>query len=40
MRHPSIVDPVPVGRTRAWLGLAALAMLMLSFTAAPIRPGS
>jgi membrane-associated protease RseP (regulator of RpoE activity) len=39
MRHPSIIDPVPVGRTRAWLGLAALAMFLLSFTAAPIRPG-
>lgn len=37
MRHPSIVDPRPLGRTRAWLGLAALAMFVLSFTAAPIR---
>ena len=37
MRHPSIVDPVPVGRTRAWLGFAALVMFLLSFTAAPIR---
>src|SRR5579862_4512785 len=39
MRHPSIIDPVPVGRTRSWLGVAALAMFLLSFTAAPIRPG-
>jgi len=39
MRHPSIVDPTPLGRTRYWLGLAALAMFLLTFTAAPIRPG-
>ena len=39
MRHPAIVDPAPLGRTRAWLGAAALAMFLLSFTAAPIRPG-
>lgn len=38
MRHPSIVDPMPIGRTRRWLGVAALAMFLLSFTAAPIRP--
>lgn len=40
MRHPSIVDPRPIGRTRSWLGVAALVMFVLSFTAAPIRPGS
>ncbi len=39
LRHPSIVDPRPMGRARRWLGVAALAMLILSFTAAPIRPG-
>jgi membrane-associated protease RseP (regulator of RpoE activity) len=39
MRHPSIVDPAPLGRTRYWLGFAALAMFLLTFTAAPIRPG-
>jgi membrane-associated protease RseP (regulator of RpoE activity) len=39
MRHPSIVDPWPLGRTRGWLGVAALVMFILSFTAAPIRPG-
>jgi hypothetical protein len=33
------VDPRPMGRARRWLGVAALAMLILSFTAAPIRPG-
>jgi membrane-associated protease RseP (regulator of RpoE activity) len=37
MRHPAIVDPSPVGRTRAWLGVLALAIFILSFTAAPIR---
>ena len=40
MRHPSIVDPVPIGRTRTWLGVVALAMFLLCFTASPIRPGS
>jgi membrane-associated protease RseP (regulator of RpoE activity) len=39
MRHPSIIDPVPLGRTRTRLGYAALAMFLLCFTAAPIRPG-
>jgi membrane-associated protease RseP (regulator of RpoE activity) len=37
MRHPSIVDPGPLGRTRAWLAVVALAILILSFTAIPIR---
>lgn len=37
MRHPAIVDPSPVGRTRTWLGVAALVIFILSFTAAPIR---
>ncbi len=40
MRHPSIVDPTRLGGTRRWLGLAALVILVLCFTAAPIRPGS
>ena len=39
MRHPSIIDPAPLGRTRRWLGVAASIMFLLSFTAAPIRPG-
>jgi membrane-associated protease RseP (regulator of RpoE activity) len=39
MRHPSIVDPVPLDSTRRWLGFAALVIFLLSFTAAPIRPG-
>jgi membrane-associated protease RseP (regulator of RpoE activity) len=37
MRHPAIVDPTPVGRTRTWLGILALVIFILSFTAAPIR---
>ena len=37
MRHPSIVDPYPLGRTRSWLGFAALVVFVLSFTVAPIR---
>jgi membrane-associated protease RseP (regulator of RpoE activity) len=37
MRHPAIVDPSPVGRTRTWLGVLALIIFILSFTAAPIR---
>jgi len=40
MRHPSIVDPTPLGSTRRWLGLAALIILLLCFTPVPIRPGS
>ncbi len=39
LRHPSIYDPRPLGRARNWLGVAALAMFVLSFMAAPIRPG-
>ncbi len=40
MRHPAIFDPAPIGRTRSWLGLLALLVLILSFTAAPVRiPG-
>lgn len=37
MRHPSIVDPVPVGRTRARLAMLAFLILILSFTASPVR---
>ena len=37
MRHPAIVDPSPVGRMRAWLGVLALIIFILSITAAPIR---
>jgi len=37
LRHPSIVDPAPLGRARAWLGLAALVILVLSFTPVPAR---
>ncbi len=37
LRHPAIVDPTPLGRTRVWLGLVALIILVLSFTPAPVR---
>jgi membrane-associated protease RseP (regulator of RpoE activity) len=37
MRHPTIVDSAPIGRTRSWLGLLALLVLILTFTAAPVR---
>jgi membrane-associated protease RseP (regulator of RpoE activity) len=37
MRHPAIVDPSPIGRTRMRLGLLALVVLALSFTVSPIR---
>jgi len=37
MRHPAIVDPAPIGRTRTWLALLALLVLVLSFTNRPIR---
>jgi membrane-associated protease RseP (regulator of RpoE activity) len=36
-RHPSIYDPRPLGPARGWLGAAALAMLLLSFTPSPVR---
>jgi membrane-associated protease RseP (regulator of RpoE activity) len=37
MRHPVIYDPYPIGRTRTWLGVAALVVLILSFTLSPVR---
>ena len=37
MRHPAIVDPQPLGRLRIRLAVAALAIFILSFTAAPVR---
>ena len=36
MRHPAIVDPDPLGRLRTRLGVVALAILILSFTMAPV----
>jgi membrane-associated protease RseP (regulator of RpoE activity) len=36
MRHPAIVDPNPLGRIRTRLAVAALAILILSFTMAPV----
>lgn len=37
MRHPAIVDSHPLGRFRVWLAVAALAIFILSFTAAPVQ---
>jgi membrane-associated protease RseP (regulator of RpoE activity) len=37
MRHPVIYDPYPIGRRRTWLGIAALVILILSFTLSPVR---
>ena len=37
MRHPAIFDPSPLGRIRSRLGIAALIILILSFTPTPIR---
>jgi membrane-associated protease RseP (regulator of RpoE activity) len=37
MRHPMIVDPSPLSRTRRWLGFLALIIFILSFTPAPVR---
>jgi membrane-associated protease RseP (regulator of RpoE activity) len=37
LRHPKIVDPSNLGRTRTWLGVAALLILLLSFTPTPVR---
>ena len=30
-------DPYPIGRARTWLGFAALAIFLLSFTVSPVR---
>jgi membrane-associated protease RseP (regulator of RpoE activity) len=37
LRHPSIVDPFPLGRTRAWLACSAAIIFILSFTPSPVR---
>jgi membrane-associated protease RseP (regulator of RpoE activity) len=37
MRHPAIVDPNPLGRFRKRLAIVALAVFILSFTAAPVH---
>ena len=39
MRHPAIYDPRPLGRTRNWLGVAALLIFLLSFTPTPVETG-
>lgn len=37
LRHPSIVDPFPLGRKRAWLACGAAIIFVLSFTPSPVR---
>jgi membrane-associated protease RseP (regulator of RpoE activity) len=37
MRHPSVVDPEPIGPTRTKLALFAALMLLVCFTPSPIR---
>jgi membrane-associated protease RseP (regulator of RpoE activity) len=37
MRHPAIFDPNPLGRFRTRLAVVALAIFILSFTAAPVH---
>ncbi len=37
MRHPAIYDPTPLGRFRTRLAVVALAIFILSFTAAPVH---
>ncbi|MGC8794927.1 MAG: site-2 protease family protein [Bryobacteraceae bacterium] len=39
MRHPSIYDPSPMDDVRRRLAWMALAVFLLSFTVAPVRPG-
>ena len=37
LRHPVICDAAPLGRNRVLLGIAALAIFLLTFTVVPIR---
>jgi O-antigen ligase len=37
MRHPAIFDPNTLGRFRTRLAVVALAVFILSFTAAPVH---
>ena len=37
MKHPSLVDPTPIGPGRTKLALLALFILVLCFTPSPIR---
>ncbi|HZU25343.1 MAG TPA: site-2 protease family protein [Bryobacteraceae bacterium] len=39
MRHPTICDDSPLGLTRGRLAIAAVVMLVLSFTLVPVRAG-
>jgi membrane-associated protease RseP (regulator of RpoE activity) len=37
LRHPTIFDDTPLDRNRVLLGIAALAVFLLTFTLVPIR---
>ncbi len=37
LRHPVIQDSQPMGKARTWLAILALAILVLSFTIAPVQ---
>jgi hypothetical protein len=37
LRHPTIFDETPLDRNRVLLGLAALAIFLMTFTLVPIR---
>jgi hypothetical protein len=37
LRHPVICDIRRLDRKRVWLGIAALAMFLLTFTVVPVR---
>jgi len=37
LRHPRIYDITSMGRSRAWLAFAALAIFLLTFTLVPLR---
>ena len=40
MRHPRVPDDVPLGRGRVLLGVAALAIFVLTFTPTPFYDNS
>jgi hypothetical protein len=37
LRHPSLVDPSPIGPTRTRLAILAAAIFVVSFTPSPIQ---
>ena len=37
LRHPSVMDPEPLGKSRRWVAVLALLMLLLCFTPVPFE---